>query len=239
MRSTPPRSHHGADVGVVNGLSSDVSEAGFDAKPTSAGPSSLNRRSFSRAAVGAYRLQRRTKAKLFSLLISGAFASFGRHSVLEPPLRLDGECSISLGDEVFLGSGSWLHALAPAPDRVSIRVGDGTSIVGNCVLSAARSITLGRRVLIARNAYIADHRHAFDDRRRAILDQGIAEVAPVTIRDGAWLGENVVVGPGVTIGVNAVIGANSVVLSDVPDFCVAVGAPARIVSRIHPVAGVA
>jgi len=73
--------------------------------------------------------------------------------------------------------------------------------------------------------------HAFEDGSRAVLDQGITRVAPVEIADGAWLGENVVVGPGVRIGRGAVIGANAVVLEDVPDFAVAVGAPARVVRR--------
>jgi acetyltransferase-like isoleucine patch superfamily enzyme len=40
------------------------------------------------------------------------------------------------------------------------------------------------------------------------------------------------VGPGVRIGRGAVIGANSVVLTDVPDRAVAVGAPARVVRMI-------
>jgi len=36
----------------------------------------------------------------------------------------------------------------------------------------------------------------------------------------------------VTIGEHAVIGANSVVTSDVPAYCVAVGAPARVVRQL-------
>jgi acetyltransferase-like isoleucine patch superfamily enzyme len=80
--------------------------------------------------------------------------------------------------------------------------------------------------------YVADHSHAFADTTRAVLDQGIDRVAPVEIGDGAWLGENVVVGPGVRIGRGAVVGANSVVLDDVPDHSVAVGAPARVVRTL-------
>jgi acetyltransferase-like isoleucine patch superfamily enzyme len=85
---------------------------------------------------------------------------------------------------------------------------------------------------MARNVYIADHRHAFEDEGRAVLDQGIEQVAPVEIGEGAWLGQNVVVGPGVRIGRGAVVGANSVVLGDVPDHAVAVGAPARVVRTL-------
>lgn len=158
------------------------------------------------------------------------------NSVLEPPLRVTGEDRIAIEDDVFVGSDSWLQVI-PAnvggmPGGVAIRVGRGTKIVGHCVISAVSSVVLGECVLVARNAYIADHSHAFDDPSRAVLEQGVAEIASVEIADGAWLGENVVVGPGVRIGRGAVIGANSVVLDDVPDHCVAVGAPARVVRRV-------
>jgi acetyltransferase-like isoleucine patch superfamily enzyme len=55
---------------------------------------------------------------------------------------------------------------------------------------------------------------------------------PVLIKRGAWLGQNVVVCPGVTIGRGAVVGANSVVNQDLPDHCVAAGAPARVLKLI-------
>ena len=85
-----------------------------------------------------------------------------------------------MGDDVFVGAGCWLHVLDAAPSgTIAISIGDGTNIVGDCVLSAAVSITLGRRVLIARNAYIADHMHAFDDHDRAVLDQGVTRLGPI------------------------------------------------------------
>ena len=178
-----------------------------------------------------YRGTKRAWAKSFSLLASGAFHSFGSRSVLEPPIRLSGERQIAVGDGVFVGSGSWLQVLT-SDDRVRVRIGSGTSIVGGCTLSAAESIVVGERVLMARNVYIADHMHAFDDPARAVLDQGVNRIAAVEIGDGVWLGQNVVVGPGVRIGRGAVVGANSVVLDDVPDRCVAVGAPARVVREL-------
>lgn len=190
----------------------------------------------SRGFLGFYRGAVRLRDKLFSLLIRGSFASYGARSVLQLPLRLSGEARIAIGSDVFIGSGSWLQVLE-GEGNVALSVGDGTSVSGNCVLSAAQSVRLGKKVLLARNVYIADHMHAFDDRLRAVLEQGITRVAPVEIGDGAWLGQNVVVGPGVRVGRGAVIGANSVVLEDVPDFEVAVGAPARVVVRSREAVG--
>lgn len=65
----------------------------------------------------------------------------------------------------------------------------------------------------------------------AIRAQGFDDVGEVHIRDGAWLGANVVVLGGVTIGRNAIIGANSVVTRDVPGYAIAAGAPATVRSR--------
>jgi lipopolysaccharide O-acetyltransferase len=186
------------------------------------------RRKLGRSYLAGHRLWERARAKTFSVAAGPAFARFGARSVIQPPVRLTGEAWISVGDDVFIGSGSWLQVLGSHEDTV-IRIGDGTSIVGNCTLSGAVSITLGKRVLFARNVYIADHMHRYDDVGTAVLDQGITRLGAVEIGDGAWLGQNVVVGPNVRIGAGAVIGGNSVVLDDVPDHSVAVGAPARVV----------
>jgi lipopolysaccharide O-acetyltransferase len=189
----------------------------------------LGRRLVGRTFVGAYRGAVRAWSKVFSVLAGGAFASFGRNSVLQPPLRLDGERRIAVGSGVFVGAGSWLQVLDGYGEDVALELGDGTSIAGGCVLSAAMHVRLGRQVLLARNVYVADHGHAFENPELPVLAQGITRVEPVEIGDGAWLGENVVVGPGVHIGRGAVVGANAVVLDDVPDHAVAVGAPARVV----------
>lgn len=190
------------------------------------------RAALGRGAVGSYRLFSRARAKTLSFLWAGAFASFGARSVLEPPIRLGGEARISIGEDVRVGAGSWLQTLEGPEYEGRLEIGSGTRIVGDCVLSAASSVRLGSKVLLARNVYISDHTHAYGDPRRAVLDQGIDRLEPVVIDDGAWLGQNVVVCPGVRIGRGAVVGANAVVLEDVPDHAVAVGVPARVVRRL-------
>ena len=179
-----------------------------------------------------YRLLGRSRDKAFSLLCSRGFAAYGARSVIQPPARISGEARIAIGNDVFIGSGSWLQVLEGEGRDVAIVVGDGTSMAGGCVLSASRSVRLGRKVLMARNVYIADHMHAFERIGDPVIEQGIGRIGPVEIGDGVWLGQNVVVGPSVRIGRGAVIGANSVVLADVPDYTVAVGAPARHVRSL-------
>jgi lipopolysaccharide O-acetyltransferase len=195
-------------------------------------PPSRGQRLLGRAAIGLHDLVTRGRDKTFSTLSAGAFASYGRRSVIQLPVRLRGPARIAVGDGVFIGSGSWLQVEGEEHGDVVISIGEGTSIVGGCVISAALSVRVGERVLMARNVYIADHMHAFEDVGEAVLEQGIDRVAPVEICDGAWLGQNVVVGPGVRIGRGAVVGSNSVVLDDVPDYAVAVGAPARVIRNL-------
>jgi acetyltransferase-like isoleucine patch superfamily enzyme len=177
---------------------------------------------------------RRARRRSFSWLAAGSFAAFGAGSVLETPIRVSGEERISVGRDVFVGPGCWFQTLYEGGNDLALVIGDGVNIAGSCVISAVRDVRIGNKVLMARNVYISDHIHAYDDTQRAVLDQGVARVEPVTIGDGAWLGQNVVVCPGVTVGRGAVVGANAVVVEDVPDYCLAVGAPARVVREFAP-----
>lgn len=145
------------------------------------------------------------------------------------PVQLNGVQRITVGSRVYVGPGCWLLTHEPAG---RLEIGDGTVINGYSVLSAAVDVSIGRRVLLARNVYIADHRHGFEEADIAILDQPLTDLRPVRIEDGAWLGQNVVILPGVTVGRGAVIGANAVVREDVMPRCVAVGAPARVVRQL-------
>lgn len=181
--------------------------------------------------VDAYRDWQRLRTRVFSALLRGSFGSLDPSARIQYPLRLDGERRISIGEDVFIASHCWLATYEADGRAGELEIGDGTRITGYCVLAAAARVTLGRSVLLARNVYVADHRHAYLDTTRPVLAQGFAGIAPVEICDGAWLGQNVVVAPGVRIGRGAVIGANSFVRDDIDDHCVAVGAPARIVRR--------
>jgi acetyltransferase-like isoleucine patch superfamily enzyme len=179
-----------------------------------------------------YRFKKRLAAKAFSILFSRSFASFGKHSVINPPLRISGEKRIKIGNNVFLGADCWLNVLTLDKSHdVAIEIGDGTSIVGSVTLSAVHNIMICEKVLIAKNVYISDHSHEFLNIKMPVKEQGLSKIRSVVIKSGAWLGQNVVVFPGVIIGKNSVIGANSVVTSNIPDYATAAGSPAKIIRK--------
>jgi acetyltransferase-like isoleucine patch superfamily enzyme len=127
-------------------------------------------------------------------------------------------------------SAGWGPGHAGLPDVV-VRVGDrclvgrGSSIIGH------RRIDIGDDVWTGYDVRITDMNHGYEDLDHPISGQWQKE-APIRIGNGSWLGHHVVVLPGVTIGEHVTVGAGSVVTADLPDRCVAVGAPARVV-RIH------
>ena len=56
-------------------------------------------------------------------------------------------------------------------------------------------------------------------------------VKDVYIGEDCKIYNGVVILQGVHIGKHCVLGANSVVTKDIPDYCVAVGSPAKIIKR--------
>lgn len=73
----------------------------------------------------------------------------------------------------------------------------------------------------------------FKDTIKGSLGLIRAKVFCVTDGNGVYIGINAVIVGNVKIGKHCVIGANSVVTKDVPDYCVAVGSPAKVIKRIE------
>jgi acetyltransferase-like isoleucine patch superfamily enzyme len=101
----------------------------------------------------------------------------------------------------------------------------------NSTIAAAKRIVIEDHVFTARNVYISDHRHAYENIELPIASQGINSESEVIIGANTWLGQNAVVLPGVKIGKHCIIGANSVVNRSIPDYSIVVGVPARVVKK--------
>ncbi len=161
------------------------------------------------------------------------FAQIGAKSRIISPLKLEGSKNINIGKGVRINYKTWLAALPLTKEKECLlEIGDGTVIGNFNHIYATKLIKIGSNVLTADKVYISDNLHGYQNVNLPIMSQPIIQNNIVEIGDGTWLGENVCV-LGVKIGKNCVIGANAVVTKDIPDYCVAVGNPARVIKKYN------
>lgn len=185
------------------------------------------------------------KLKLFSLrecIVKKKYRKdlkrFGRNSNIIFPLEMLGKENISIGDNVQIAYRCRLAAVPHTKSPIcELIIKDGCLIGNFNHIYATKRILLEENVLTADRVYISDNIHGYSAVNIPILAQPIVQKKEVVIGAGSWLGENVCV-IGASIGKNCVIGANSVVTRDIPDFCVAVGAPARVVKKYNHITGI-
>jgi acetyltransferase-like isoleucine patch superfamily enzyme len=115
----------------------------------------------------------------------------------------------------------------------SLSIGPNTEIGRGSTIASHSEIIIGEGVLTEPYVFIADYNHEYVDPNKHIYLQGesIEENTLLSIGEGTWIGTNVVIVGNVKIGKQCVIGANSVVTKNIPDYCVAVGAPAKVIKR--------
>jgi acetyltransferase-like isoleucine patch superfamily enzyme len=112
-----------------------------------------------------------------------------------------------------------------------IEIGGGSRFTYDALIQCGRSITIGRRVIVAQASMIVDGNHRFRDLSRPMLEQGY-DLRPVTIEDDAFITSKCTVIA--SVGTRSVVGANSVATRDIPAYSVAVGAPARVIDYFGP-----
>lgn len=132
-------------------------------------------------------------------------------------------CRIECGGEIIYG-------------KIKLSIGDNVQINDYVHISAWESVTIGNNVLLASKIYISDVSHG-SFKSSVEYDINIPPskqsliTNPVSIGDNTWIGEMVSILPGSCIGKCCIIGANTLVNKNIPDYCIAVGNPVRIVKR--------
>lgn len=111
----------------------------------------------------------------------------------------------------------------------NIELGENFYSNHNLVILDGAKVVFGDNVFIAPDCGFYTAGHPIDFERR---NQGLEYAYPITVGDNVWIGAGVHVMPGVTIGSNVVIGGGSVVTKDIPDNCVAVGNPCKVIRAI-------
>ncbi len=116
-----------------------------------------------------------------------------------------------------------------------VHVGKGSKISRTVIIDDSRPdlITIGRNVWVTAGCQLLCHQRdlAFYEIDKPVMDCPL-KYAPIHIKDGAHIGIGSIIMPGVTIGKGAVIGAGAVVTKDIPDYCIAVGVPAKVIKKL-------
>ena len=141
------------------------------------------------------------------------------------------------GDHIVLGSNVQIR---PYCDLFASAEGTGIHIAETSDVGTRNricgNVKIGKAVLLGPDNYISSVDHCYEDIEEPIMNQGAYEPhanghSCLSIGDGSWVGCHCAIIGDVRIGKHCVIGANSVVTRDIPDYCVAVGAPAKVVKQ--------
>lgn len=162
----------------------------------------------------------KVQAKRFQVQV-GKNVYIGKHRALKGKSNIVLEDGVTVRPYTQIWSGG------------TVRIGMGSEIGERCRISIANSLEIGEKVLLSPNVYITDCDHEYRNIKIPVIDQGIVQRGQrVSIGEGSYIGINAVIVGNVKIGKHCVIGANSVVTKDVPDYCVAVGSPTRVIKNI-------
>jgi len=113
-----------------------------------------------------------------------------------------------------------------------VQVGIGSIICSGAVITT--NVTLGKASIVNPNCFIG-HDTALEDFVSLMPGSNLA--GEVKVEEGCYFGLNSCVINRTNIGKWSIIGAGATVISDIPDYSVAVGVPARVIKRRDMEAG--
>jgi acetyltransferase-like isoleucine patch superfamily enzyme len=112
-----------------------------------------------------------------------------------------------------------------------VEIGAGTVFTSNTLIQCSTLVSIGKRCAFGQSTLIVDGFHRYQDHERHWAEQGY-DLKPIRIGDGAGISDKCTIQA--DVGERAMIASGSVVTRPIPPYCLAVGAPARIVRYFGP-----
>ncbi|TNI12734.1 acyltransferase [Aeromonas veronii] len=142
------------------------------------------------------------------------------------PIFFTGLKNLSIGKNVriFPGSRFEIHSGG------FIKIGDNVGIGQNFHITSGGKLVIGSGTVITANVFVTNIDHDYTDVSLPILEQRNI-ITDTEIGRNCFIGIGAAIQAGTKLGEHCIVGANSVVKGHFPDFCVIVGAPARIVKK--------
>ncbi|MDI5985630.1 acyltransferase [Halomonas sp. M4R5S39] len=175
-----------------------------------------------------------------------AFNACGVGVSFESPRKVLNPQCMSVGDHVKIGPYCQIAAITEYPgpwlrlpdEKVElqrfepiIHIGDRVTATSSLHIYSQHSVLIEDGVGFGPNVFINDASHGHECVDVPFMWQPLQDIAAVSIGRGCWIAANVVIMPGVHIGEQSIIGANSVVAESIPPYCIAAGAPAKVIKR--------
>ncbi len=171
-----------------------------------------------------------------------AALSIGAGTVIDAPFHCGNPQNIRIGEDCHIGRGCDFGVVDASFEKG--RGNDGKILIGNRVwitealqIYSACGVAIEDDCMLASRIFIVDYTHGYSRIDLPYQHQPFEAFGAVTIGRGSWIGQNVVILQGVTIGEMSIVGANSVVTRSLPPFCIAAGAPARVIKLWDATAG--
>lgn len=124
-----------------------------------------------------------------------------------------------------IGRGSTIHMRANFFQPRNIEIGEDTIVGYKVFLDGRAPLIIGNHVDIASEVMIYNSEHDINSEDFHAIEDA------VEIGDYVFVGPRVIVLPGVKIGRGAVVAAGAVVTSNIPDFAISGGVPAKVIGQ--------
>ena len=125
------------------------------------------------------------------------------------------------------GKGVNVEHMANFGSGKGIILGDNSGLGVHCL--GRGPLEIGSDVMMGPDVVILTSSHQFARTDIVMRKQGMLPLRKVKIGNDVWIGARVIILPGVTIGNGVIIGAGAVVTSDVPDYAIVGGVPAKVI----------
>ena len=157
-----------------------------------------------------------------AVIENSGFFCFGIKNTCEPStvagsLHLRKNSKLILNGRVTVGPGARLEV----EEQAVLEIND-SYVNSNTKIVCAKHIRISK-------ALIGEDVMIMDSDCHGIMPGDFETSRPIVIGSNVWIGSRAIILKGVTVGSGSVIGCGAVVTRDVPEDCLAVGVPAKVV----------
>ncbi len=152
------------------------------------------------------------------------------------PLKLFNECNIAVGKHVRIKDGYRIECYEDFYGQKlypRLIIKNGVIIGPGFTGYVACDLTIGEDTIMAGNITLITENHGMNPETSTPYHAQPLSIGSISIGKGCWLGQNVSVLPNVNIGDKCIIATNAVVTSDIPDYSIAAGCPAKVIKRYN------